>query len=103
MMDKMISLFSGGPNIAFNLNNLSNNSLSLDTFSGHPFPEEMISPTGWVFGADGILFWVPEDCHHGLTCSAIMTIPTTGPWRCVQIDFTLFRCGTSWTSAVFME
>jgi hypothetical protein len=42
------------------------------------------------------LFWVPEDCRNGLTCPAILTIPTNGRHRVVRLDFTHFQYGTSW-------
>ena len=48
--------------------------------------------------AEGLLFWVPEDCRGGLTSPAIMTIPIKGRHRSVKVDFTDFRFGFSWTS-----
>ena len=69
----------------------------MNTFSGHPIPKELMNSTGWVCGPDGLLFWVPQDCRSGLTSPAVMIIPTTGPMRCVRIDFTHFQYGTSWT------
>jgi hypothetical protein len=74
------------------------NQHSLKVFSGRPIPKELLSSNGWVCGSDGLLFWVPEDCRHGLTCRAIMTISDTGRHRCVRIDFTRFQYGTSWTN-----
>ena len=94
----IVSLLSG----ASYPSNLSSNHPSINPFSDHSIPKEMIGPTGWVSGVDGLLFWVPQDCRNGLTSPAIMTIPTTGPMRCVRIDFTHFQYGTSWTK-VYMN
>ncbi|KAG9019767.1 hypothetical protein FS842_007768, partial [Serendipita sp. 407] len=42
---------------------------------------------GWVHHPDGgLLFWVPEDCRNGLTCPAILTIPTAGDHRVVRLN-----------------
>jgi hypothetical protein len=76
---------------------LSNDHLLPNAFSGLPMATAMLDSSGWVHGTEGLLFWVPEDCRHGLTCSAITTIPNTGRQRCVRIDFTRFQYGTSWT------
>lgn len=54
-------------------------------------------PNGWVHCADGLLFWVPEDCRLGLPCRALLTIPNTGRDRAVRLDLTRFRYGTLWT------
>ncbi|KAG8776851.1 hypothetical protein FRC15_011673 [Serendipita sp. 397] len=53
---------------------------------------------GWVRHPDGgLLFWVPEDCRNGLSCPAILTIPTTGHDRVVRLNLETFRYGSSWT------
>jgi len=65
--------------------------------SGLPIPSQQLSPSGWVHNADGLLFWVPEDCRNGLTSPAITIIPNTGHHRRVHIDFTHFQYGSSWT------
>jgi hypothetical protein len=69
-----------------------------DRFSDRPIPTTLLSPDGWVRGAEGLQFWIPEDCYAGLVCPAITAIPNTGRQRCVRIDFTRFRYGTSWAS-----
>jgi hypothetical protein len=58
--------------------NLTNNTLGLKSLSFRPIPAQLLSSDGWVRNADGLLFWVPEDCREGLICPAIITIPTTG-------------------------
>jgi hypothetical protein len=69
-----------------------------ENFSGRPIPTTLLSPDGWVRGAEGLLFWIPEDCYAGLVCPAIAAIPNTGRQRCVRIDFARFQYGTSWAS-----
>jgi hypothetical protein len=69
----------------------------MKALSGRPIPAELLSSNGWVRSAGGLLFWVPEDCRHGLTCPAITTIPNTGRQKSVRIDFTRFQYGSSWT------
>ncbi|KAG8807414.1 POC1 centriolar protein A [Serendipita sp. 400] len=52
---------------------------------------------GWVKHPNGgLLFWVPEDCRNGLTCPAVLTIPTDGPNRVVRLDLRDFCFGPSW-------
>ena len=75
-----------------------NDRIPVNAFSGLPIPAEMIDSNGWVHNKEGLLFWVPEDCRHGLTCPAILTIPNTGRQRTVRIDFSRFHYGTSWTN-----
>jgi hypothetical protein len=58
----------------------------------------MLDSNGWVHSSEGLLFWVPEDCRDGLTCPAIITIPTAARHRPVRIDFTRFQYGISWTN-----
>ncbi|PVF92501.1 WD40 repeat-like protein [Serendipita vermifera] len=56
-------------------------------------------PSGWVYHPDGgLLFWIPEDCRHGLICPATLTIPTMGRHRVVRLDAGEFHFGTSWIS-----
>ncbi|KAG8752022.1 POC1 centriolar protein A [Serendipita sp. 396] len=55
------------------------------------------SESGWVSSFGKLLYWVPPDNRHGLQNSHILTIPTNSPSRSTWIDFTNFRCGTSWT------
>jgi hypothetical protein len=76
----------------------SNDDTSLTAFSGLPIPAAMLDSNGWVHGKEGLLFWVPEDRRHGLTCPAIMTISNTDRHRPVRIDFSRFHYGTSWTN-----
>lgn len=53
---------------------------------------------GWVTRPDGgFVFWIPEDCRNGLTCPAILTLPSSGPSRVVRLNPTDFRYGTFWT------
>ncbi|KAG8842130.1 hypothetical protein FRC20_004617 [Serendipita sp. 405] len=53
---------------------------------------------GWVRHPDGgLLFWVPEDCRNGLSCPAVLTIPTTGHNRVVRLNLEAFSHGSSWT------
>jgi hypothetical protein len=66
-------------------------------FSGIALPTTAVDPNGWVHRAEGRLFWVPEDCRHGITCPAIMTIPNTGRQRRVRVDLSNFKYGESWT------
>jgi hypothetical protein len=75
-----------------------NNHLPLGAFHALPIPAAMLDSNGWVHDEEGLLFWVPEDCRNGLTCPAIITIPTSGHHRRVRIDFTRFQYGTSWTN-----
>jgi hypothetical protein len=70
---------------------------SLTAFSGRRIPPELLESDGWIIGAGGLLFWIPEDCRNGLTCPAIMTIPDTGRQRRVRLDFTHFCYGSMWT------
>ncbi|KAG8837169.1 hypothetical protein FRC18_009893 [Serendipita sp. 400] len=51
---------------------------------------------GWVSSLEGLLYWVPPHNRHGLQHSHLLTIPTNHPLRTTWIDFTRFRCGTSW-------
>ncbi|KAG9021645.1 hypothetical protein FS842_006519, partial [Serendipita sp. 407] len=60
-------------------------------------PNSSLSESGWVSSCGNILYWVPPDNRHGLQNSHILTIPTNSPLRSTWIDFTNFRCGTSWT------
>ncbi|KIM28403.1 hypothetical protein M408DRAFT_140845 [Serendipita vermifera MAFF 305830] len=57
----------------------------------------LLDPNGWVCCADGILFWVPEDCRNGLTTTALVTIPNAGHHRRVRLNLSDFRYGQSWT------
>ncbi|KAG8851920.1 POC1 centriolar protein A [Serendipita sp. 411] len=53
--------------------------------------------SGWVRHSEGgLLFWLPEDCRNGLTCPAILTIPTDGSSRVVRLDTSSACFGTSW-------
>ena len=65
--------------------------------SGFGIAASLIDADGWIRCADGLLLWIPEDCRHGLACPALVTIPTNGRHRRVRVDFTSFRCGSSWT------
>ncbi|KAG8845909.1 hypothetical protein FRB91_001358 [Serendipita sp. 411] len=60
-------------------------------------PNSSFSESGWVSSFGKLLYWVPPDNRHGLQNSHILTIPTNSPSRSTWIDFTNFRCGTSWT------
>lgn len=52
---------------------------------------------GWVRCRKGLLFWVPDDCRHGLICPAVITIPTDGRHRRVRLEFANFKYGDSWS------
>ena len=53
---------------------------------------------GWVRDSkDGLLYWVPLNCHAGLHSPALLTIPPTSHTRSVALDFEDFVYGTSWT------
>jgi hypothetical protein len=69
----------------------------MKALSGRPIPAELLSSNGWVHSDEGLLFWVPEDCRHGLTCPAITSILNTDRQRLVRIDFSRFQYGSSWT------
>ncbi|KAG8769671.1 hypothetical protein FRC20_006954, partial [Serendipita sp. 405] len=57
-----------------------------------------LDSNGWVRHPDGgLLFWVPDDCRNGLSCQAILTIPTTGHNRVVRLNLEGFSHGSSWT------
>jgi hypothetical protein len=94
-----IAFFSDGHSDFSESSNLSDNYLPVNAFSGLPIPFAMLDSNGWVYGKEGLLFWVPEDCRNGLTSPAIIAIPTWGRHRRVRIDFTRFRYGTSWTES----
>ena len=68
-------------------------------FSHIPIPTQHLNSSGWVCDSNGLLFWVPEDCHYGLTHLPIMTIDGVHRKRGVRIDFTNFKYGFSWTEA----
>ncbi|KAG8819591.1 hypothetical protein FRC19_009674 [Serendipita sp. 401] len=82
--------------------NLHNNpSHILRTVSGPHFAPPYfhhcsLLENGWVFSPEGLLYWVPPHNRHGLQHSHLLTIPTNHPLRATWIDFTRFRCGTSW-------
>ncbi|KIM31897.1 hypothetical protein M408DRAFT_327295 [Serendipita vermifera MAFF 305830] len=59
-------------------------------------PKSMDSE-GWVRCDDGILLWVPEDCRYGVTSQEIMIIPNEARKRCVRLDLSDFKYGSSWT------
>jgi WD40 repeat protein len=53
---------------------------------------------GWVRDSmDGLLYWVPPDCHVGLYSSALLTIPPTSHTQSVSLDLEDFAFGTAWT------
>ncbi len=53
---------------------------------------------GWVRDLEnGLLYWVPLDCHTGLHSPALLTIPPTSHTRLVALNFEDFVFGTSWT------
>ena len=53
---------------------------------------------GWVRDSkDGLLYWVPLDCHVGLNSLALLTIPLTSHTQSVALDFKNFLYGTTWT------
>jgi hypothetical protein len=70
---------------------------SLAALSG-AIPPNMLEPNGYVRNAEGVLFWVPEDCRNGITCPAIMTMPNNGRQRPVRVDLSDFQYGPSWTN-----
>jgi hypothetical protein len=76
---------------------ISNHHLSPAALSG-AIPPDMLESNGYVRSAEGLLFWVPEDCRSGITCPAVMTIPNTGRQRTVRVDLSNFQYGTSWTN-----
>ncbi|KAG8797552.1 hypothetical protein FRC16_008746, partial [Serendipita sp. 398] len=58
-----------------------------------------LDSTGWVRLSDGgLLFWVPGNCRNGLTCPALLIIPTSGPNRRVRLSLKGFSYGPSWTN-----
>jgi hypothetical protein len=61
-------------------------------------PPDMLNSNGYVRSAEGLLFWVPEDCRTGITSPAIMTMPNTGRDRRVRVDLSNFQYGASWTN-----
>ncbi|KAG9048716.1 hypothetical protein FS842_000316 [Serendipita sp. 407] len=53
--------------------------------------------SGWVRHPNGgLLVWIPEQCRNGLTCAAILTIPTDGFDRAVRLDLGDACLGASW-------
>ncbi|CCA77564.1 hypothetical protein PIIN_11541, partial [Serendipita indica DSM 11827] len=55
-------------------------------------------PDGWVQSSGKLLFWVPPENRRGLRHPRlILNIPTEGNFPATQLDFTRFRCGSSWT------
>ncbi|KAG8778104.1 hypothetical protein FRC15_010965 [Serendipita sp. 397] len=79
-------------------NNLSHilRSVSGPHFAPPYFHHCSLLANGWVSSLEGLLYWVPPHNRHGLQHSHILTIPTNHPLRATWIDFTRFRCGTSW-------
>ncbi|KAG8808992.1 hypothetical protein FRC18_004777, partial [Serendipita sp. 400] len=79
-------------------NNLSHilRSVSGPHFAPPYFHHCSLLENGWVFSPEGLLYWVPPHNRHGLQHSHVLTIPTNHPLRSTRIDFTRFRCGTSW-------
>ncbi|KAG8809435.1 hypothetical protein FRC18_004552 [Serendipita sp. 400] len=70
---------------------------STDAVRGAVPSDLHLDQNGWVNQANGdLLFWVPEDCRNGLTCPAILTIPTGGFGDVVRLDLNDACFGGSW-------
>lgn len=73
------------------------NPSDLNAVHGIGFHSKSIDSDGWVRCDEGILFWVPEDCRHGLTSRAIKIVPSEAWRRRVRLDLNGFKYGKSWT------
>jgi len=68
------------------------------TVSVPGFQDCSLLPDGWVQSSGRYLFWVPPDNRHGIKNPRLfLTIPTSSHLRATKLDFTNFKCGTSWT------
>ncbi|KAG8833846.1 hypothetical protein FRC18_002972 [Serendipita sp. 400] len=68
-----------------------------DAVRGAVLSDLHLDQDGWVNQANGDLsFWVPEDCRNGLTCPAILTIPTGGFGDVVRLGLSDACFGASW-------
>ncbi|KIM25617.1 hypothetical protein M408DRAFT_26159 [Serendipita vermifera MAFF 305830] len=68
-----------------------------DAVSGIALDPNSIDSDGWVRREGGNLLWIPEDCREGVTSPAIRIISTQDRQRCVRLDLSNFKYGTSWT------
>lgn len=80
---------------------LKSNTSPLDIalpFSVPGFEQCVLSRDGWVRSNGKVLFWVPPENRHGLQYPHRLTLPTNSPLRATRLDFTTFKCGSSWTN-----
>ncbi|KIM20013.1 hypothetical protein M408DRAFT_334177 [Serendipita vermifera MAFF 305830] len=75
----------------------SSRSFGPSAVSGIILDPNSIDSDGWVRRDEENLLWIPEDCREGVTSPAIMALSTGHRERCVRLDLSNFRYGTSWT------
>ncbi|KIM28344.1 hypothetical protein M408DRAFT_140192 [Serendipita vermifera MAFF 305830] len=78
------------------LDNVMFNSSGSNAISNIALDSKCMDSQGWIRCDNGILLWIPEDCRHGVTSHAIMTIPPDPQRRCVRLDLSNFKYGESW-------